>query len=142
MKPFQNKNLTASIDKTNNTGTGTIEGRVSIGQSGAITKTFSSLANVPRHKRTKLINESKPLLGGARKCKEIWQAIRKADFRNEGLLNDANVRLIFERCRDQIFDLLRLSAPHEFIDVFDQGGDGVLNQDEQILLFSTIKAKM
>ena len=119
MKPFQNKNLTASIEKTNNTGTGTIEGRVSIGQSGAITKTFSSLANVPRHKRIKLMTEAKPLLGGARKCKEIWQAIRKADFRNEGLLNEANVRLIFERCREQIFDLLRLSTPNEFIDVFD-----------------------
>ena len=36
------------------------------------------------------------MLGGARKCKKIWDAIRKADFRKEGLLNEANIKLIFE----------------------------------------------
>ena len=139
----KNKDLNVSIDKTNNTGmTGTVEGRNSIGMSGGITKTFSSLANVPRHKKLKLVQESRPLIGGARKCKEIWQAIRKADFRNEGLLNEANIRLIFERCKDQIYDLLRLNTPAEFIEVFDQGGDGILNQDEQILIFTLIKEKM
>ena len=58
MKPFTTKpkDINASIDKTNNTGmTGTAEGRNSIGMSGGITKTFSSLANVPRHKRLKLV---------------------------------------------------------------------------------------
>ena len=103
MKPFSTKNrdINNSIDKTNNTGmTGTAGDRGSIGMSGGITKTFSSLANVPRHKRNKLVQEARPLIGGARKCKEIWQAIRKADFRNEGLLNEANVRLIFDRCKD------------------------------------------
>jgi hypothetical protein len=58
--------------------------------------TLSTLANYPKHKINKLISESKPLIGGARKCKQIWQAIRKADFRNEGTLNETNIRLIFE----------------------------------------------
>ena len=111
MKPFSNKpkDMNNSIDKTNNTGmTGTAQDRGSIAMSGGgITKTFSSLANVPRHKRLKLVQEARPLIGGARKCKEIWQAIRKADFRNEGLLNEANVRLIFDRCKDQISYYLR-----------------------------------
>ena len=116
----QNRGMNASIDKTNNTNmTGTVEGYNSVGMSGGITKTFSSLANVPRHKRLKLVQEAMPLIGGARKCKEIWQAIRKADFRNEGLLNEANIRLIFERCKTQIYDLLRLNTPVEFIEVFD-----------------------
>ena len=108
--------------------TGDIRG--SYGASGNITKTFSSLANIPKHKRNKLITESRPMIGGARKCKEIWQAIRKADFRNEGLLNEANIRLVFEKCREHIFDLLRLTNPVEFLEVFDAGGDGVLNEDE------------
>ena len=30
----------------------------------------------------------------------------------------------------------------EFIQVFDLGGDGQLNEDEQVLIFSTIKEKM
>jgi len=34
-------------------------------------------------------------LGGAKKCKEIWHGIRKADFRNEGILNETNINLVF-----------------------------------------------
>lgn len=128
---------TLSVGRSNNTGTAEGLPAGSIGM-----KTFSSLANVPRHKVNRLISESRPLIGGARKCKEIWQAIQKADFRKEGLLNDANIRLVFEQRRDHIYDLLRLTSPQEFIDVFDQGGDSVLNQDEQIMVFQLVKEKM
>ena len=109
---------------------------------GATHKTFNSLASIPLHKRQKLVSESKPMLGAARKCKEIWQAIRKADFRKEGVLNETNIKLLFDRCSQQIYDLLRLQTPLEFIDVFDEGNDGMLNEDEQILIFSTVKEKM
>ena len=61
--------------------------------------TLSTLANYPRAKIQKLIGESRPLIGGARKCKQIWQAIRKADFRKQGILNETNIRLIFDVCR-------------------------------------------
>mmetsp|Transcript_33802 Transcript_33802/g.44639 ORF Transcript_33802/g.44639 Transcript_33802/m.44639 type:complete len:95 (+) Transcript_33802:26-310(+) len=82
--------VTMSVGRSN---TGTIDGHIagSLGQ-----KTYSSLANVPRHKVNRLISEARPLIGGARKCKEIWQAIQKADFRKEGLLNEANIRLVFD----------------------------------------------
>jgi hypothetical protein len=115
-----------------------------MGGSGAIggTKTFSSLANIPRFKMERLKSESRSMIGGARKCKEIWLAIRKADFRKEGLLNEANIKLVFEKCHSQIFDLLRIANPVEFIEVFDYGGDGLLNEDEQVLLFTIIKEKM
>jgi hypothetical protein len=36
-------------------------------------------------------------LGGARKCKEIWYTIRKADFRKEGILNETNINLVIEK---------------------------------------------
>ena len=97
---------------------------------------------MPRHKVNKLVSEARPLIGGARKCKEIWHAIQKADFRKEGLLNEANIRLVFEQRREHIYDMLRLSSPNEFLDVFDMGGDGVLNEDEQMLIFILIKEKM
>jgi len=35
-----------------------------------------------------------------------------------------------------------LTTPNEFLDVFDMGGDGQLNEDEQILVFSVVKEKM
>ena len=49
---------------------------------------------------------------------------------------------MFEKCQQHIFELLRVQTPTEFIDVFDYGGDGLLNEDEQVLLFSIIKEKM
>ena len=58
--------------------------------------TLSTLANYPKAKINKLIQESRPLIGGARKSKQIWQAIRKADFRKDGTLNETNLRLLFE----------------------------------------------
>lgn len=92
--------------------------------------TLSTLANYPKAKINKLISEARPLIGGARKCKQIWQSIRKADFRKEGSLNETNLKLVFENCRQIIFDLLRITTVAEFLDVFDLGGDGALNEDE------------
>lgn len=57
-------------------------------------------------------------------------------------MNETNIRLVFDSCKQQIYDLLRIQAPAEFLDVFDQGGDGQLNEDEQILIFSLVKEKM
>ena len=124
-----------SVGRSN---TGTVDGALP----GSMHKTFSSLANVPRHKVNKLISESRPLIGGSRKCREIWQAMRKADFRKEGVLNEANIRLVYEQRQQHIVDLLRIQTPQEFVEVFDMGGDGVLNEDEQIMIFSVVKEKM
>ena len=104
--------------------------------------TLSTLANYPKANIAKLIGESKPLIGGARKCKQIWRAIRKADFRKEGVLNETNIKLLFDTCSQQIQDLLRLNSPTELIEVFDVNCDSQLNEDEQILIFSVIKIKM
>lgn len=68
--------------------------------------------------------------------------MRKADFRKTGTLNETNIKLVFETQKHQIYDLLRLQTPNEFLEVFDQGGDGQLNEDEQVLVFSVIKEKM
>jgi hypothetical protein len=114
-------------------------GTSGIGGAGA---TLSTLANYPRAKINKLIAEGRPMIGGARKCKQIWTAIRKADFRKEGVLNETNIRLVFESCKQIIYDLLRVNNPQEFLDVFDQGGDGQLNEDEQVLIFQLVKEKM
>jgi len=61
--------------------------------------TLSTLANYPKAKINKLIQEARPLIGGARKCKQIWASIRKADFRKEGILNETNLKLVFENCK-------------------------------------------
>ncbi|CDW84231.1 UNKNOWN [Stylonychia lemnae] len=119
---------------------GGLDPKASMGGSAGIT--YSSIANIPKAKRTKLISEAKPMLGGAKKCKDIWQAIRKADFRKEGILNETNINLVFEKNKETIHDLLRIQTATDFIDLFDQDKDGFLNEDEQVLIFSLIKQKM
>ena len=140
MKPFAGKTQEQNTMSIGRSHTGTEDRAQMAGSLGQ--KTFSSLANVPRHKVKILVAEARPLIGGARKCREIWQAIQKADFRKEGLLNEANIRLVFEGHHEHIYDLLRLQSPQELLDLFDQGGDGILNEDEQMLIFQLIKEKM
>lgn len=45
--------------------------------------------------------------------------MRKADFRNEGTLNEKNIQLVFENKSKVIEELLKITTVEEFIDVFD-----------------------
>lgn len=45
--------------------------------------------------------------------------MRKADFRQEGYLNDKNIQLIYEKKKKIIDDLLKINTVEEFLDVFD-----------------------
>jgi hypothetical protein len=85
--------------------------------------TLSTLANYPKAKIVKLISEARPLIGGARKCKQIWHIIKKTDFRKEGSLTETNLKLIFESCKQSIFDMLRITTTLEFMEVFDVNCD-------------------
>jgi hypothetical protein len=81
--------------------TGGAEAKMSMGATSGMGAgaTLSTLANYPKAKINKLIAEARPLIGGARKCKQIWAAIVKADFRKEGVLNETNIKLVFESCK-------------------------------------------
>lgn len=70
------------------------------------------------------------MIGCAKKCKQIWQAIWKADFWNEGSLNETNIELVFEKNKELIYELLKITTVHDFVDVFDRDKDGFLNEDE------------
>ena len=72
----------------------------------------------------------------------IWNAIRRADFRKEGTLNEANIQLVFDKNKETIYQLTKIQSVSDFIDVFDRDKDGFLNEDEQISIFSLIKEKM
>ena len=68
--------------------------------------------------------------------------MRKADFRKEGILNEANINLVFEKNDEIIYDLLKIEKVSDFIEVFDKDRDGFLSEDEQISIFILIKEKM
>jgi hypothetical protein len=45
--------------------------------------------------------------------------MRKADFRQEGFLNEKNIHMIFDKKRNEIENLLKITSVEEFIEVFD-----------------------
>jgi hypothetical protein len=68
--------------------------------------------------------------------------MRKADFRKEGILNETNIQLVYEKKKKTINDLLKILSAEEFLLVFDEDSDGFMNEDEQILVFILIKERI
>jgi hypothetical protein len=68
--------------------------------------------------------------------------MRGADFRNEGVLNEKNIEIIFDKNKGILLDLLRMNSAEDFLFVFDEDSDGFLNEDEQILVFTVIKERI
>lgn len=101
---------------------------------------FSTSVN--NHNRMRVIHEAKPLLTAPAKCKEIWNAIQVADYKKEGMLNDAALQVLFEKQARNIEELLLVKTPEELITLVSDNGDGLLTEDEQILIFSIIKERM
>jgi hypothetical protein len=54
-----------------------------------------------------------------KKCEDLWDEMRKADFRKEGVLNEKNLQLIFLKKKKIFEDLLKISSAEEFFEVFD-----------------------
>lgn len=46
--------------------------------------------------------------------------MRRADFRKEGVLNDKNIQIIYERKKTIIQNLLKITTDEEFLEVFDE----------------------
>ena len=68
--------------------------------------------------------------------------MRRADFRKEGILNEANIQIIYENKKKIINNLLKINSVREFLLVFDDDQDGFLNEDEQILVFTIIAKRI
>ena len=68
--------------------------------------------------------------------------MRRADFRKEGILNEANIQIIYENKKKLINNLLKINSVKEFLLVFDDDQDGFLNEDEQILVFTIIAKRI
>ena len=68
--------------------------------------------------------------------------MRAADFRKEGILNEMNIELIYSKKKKILNTLLRITSVNEFISVFDDDEDGLLNEDEQILVFTIIAKRI
>ena len=68
--------------------------------------------------------------------------MRRADFRKEGILNEANIQIIYDTKRKAINNLLKINSVDDFLSVFDSDQDGFLNEDEQIMVFTIIAKRI
>jgi hypothetical protein len=68
-------------------------------------------------------------VNATKKCEELWEEMRKADFRKEGILNEKNIQLVYEKKKKEINDLLKVSSVEEFLTVFD---------DDMVIHFLTL----
>lgn len=56
-----------------------------------------TLGTLIKQQKSRIVSEATPLIGAAEKCRELWKALRAADFRKEGVLNEINVAIVFEQ---------------------------------------------
>ncbi|CAD8148976.1 unnamed protein product [Paramecium octaurelia] len=103
---------------------------------------YSAISNLPKHVISQIKREGDLYIQAADKCEKIWNEMRKNDFITDAQLNFITVQRVFDACRTEIVQLLKLQNDQDFFELFDQDNDGILNEDEQILVFSVIKEKM
>lgn len=89
-----------------------------------------------------ILKEAKPLLKGHLKAREIWSALQVADYKKEGILNDAAIQVLYEKQGKTLKALLHVQSAEELLLLLDEKGLGYLSEDEQILMFSMIKERM
>lgn len=101
---------------------------------------FSTSVNI--NIRTRVLAEAAPLLKANGKCREIWEALQVADYKKEGILNEAALEVLLEKQGKNLQDLLAVKNTEEILDLLDEEELGVLSEDEQILIFSVVKERM
>ena len=74
---------------------------------------------------------------------KLWQDLSKENrMQNECMLNEKQTKKIYQINREGFKNMLNLQKDQEMCDLFDHDQDGYLNEDEQVLIFSTLKSKM
>jgi hypothetical protein len=106
------------------------------GNSSNFSSTYSPFA------RSLIIKEAQPLLKGHLKARELWNALQIADYKKEGVLNEAALQVLFQKQGQNLKELLQVSSSEELLSLLDEKGLGYLSEDEQVLMFSIIKERM
>lgn len=75
-------------------------------------------------------------------CRQIWADLRRTDLTLKGIINYITFESIYEKFKNQLYKILDFVTCKDLFELLDDDNDGFLNEDEQILLFSVIKAKM
>ena len=119
------------------------EGAVTLG--GSLTNkitSFDVLNSLSPFVKGVIKKRGESLLDAPTLCRDIWFDFRKTDLTLKGILNFITFEVIYKKYRDNITRILDGVECKDLFDVIDDDNDGFINEDEQVLLFSIIKAKM
>ena len=92
--------------------------------------------------RFRLLSEAKPYLTADSKCAEIWSALKAANYKKSGVLDDVGIQILWDKQGANLKELLQIGTVENLKLLIDDDEDGVWNEDDQILLFTTIKEFM
>ncbi|EAR89830.3 hypothetical protein TTHERM_00633370 (macronuclear) [Tetrahymena thermophila SB210] len=107
------------------------------------TTNYNLLSNIPRAVILQIKNDGNLFRQRAVKfSQELWKTMRKSDFTSNRQLGIKLIEQIYEKHKEDIIEQFQINSPNEFLNIFDSDNDGFLNEDEQILVFSTLKEKM
>jgi len=106
------------------------------------TDTFNAVSQLPKSVKQRIIKEGETLVHAPQWCEEIWKTMRKNDFVTQGILNLPVIENVFELHGKKLHDMLGLNTPDELFNILDSDANGNVSEDEQVLIFSTIKEKM
>lgn len=102
---------------------------------------FSPQVQLTRHKKA-ILAEADLLLTARKKSKALWAAIQIADYKKEGMLNEAATNVLYEKEKEVLRELLLVENCEEFVSLLDEFEDGFLTEDEQMLMFALIHERM
>lgn len=72
----------------------------------------------------------------------IYKEILRIQLNTDGYLTLSLFKILFKKFKNTITDIFGNIEANDFFDIIDQDNDGFLNEDEILLLFSLIKAKL
>jgi PHD/YefM family antitoxin component YafN of YafNO toxin-antitoxin module len=108
----------------------------------SVKKKSSFKSDVSTDGKLKILNDSKIFFTAYEKTLEIWEALQISNYKKEGVLNRTAVEVFFQSQSDTLRELLLVKSSDELMELIDHDEDGVLNEEDQLLIFSIIKKRM
>ena len=104
--------------------------------------TFDAINSLSPYVISLIRKKGDTLLQATDLSKEIWMDLRRTDLTLKGIINYITFESIYEKYKNNLIQILGEVTCKDLFELLDSDNDGFLNEDEQILLFSIIKAKM
>jgi hypothetical protein len=80
--------------------------------------------------RIRILQEVKPYLTADIKCARIWEALKKADYKQEGILEEVAIQILWDAESKNLKELLQVNNLETLKLLIDDDEDGLWNEDD------------